>query len=56
MVIVTNDVPFEYHLIDKGQEFGEVIAAIEQFALKNLSGSIEAATAAESHSDQRARV
>jgi DNA-binding HxlR family transcriptional regulator len=27
----------EYHLTDKGQEFGEVIAAIEQFAQKNLS-------------------
>jgi DNA-binding HxlR family transcriptional regulator len=27
----------EYHLTEKGQEFGEVIAAIEQFAQKNLS-------------------
>ena len=27
----------EYHLTDKGQEFGEVIAAIELFAQKNLS-------------------
>ena len=27
----------EYHLTDTGQEFGNVIAAIEQFALKNLS-------------------
>jgi len=27
----------EYHLTDKGQEFGKVIAAIEQFAQKNLS-------------------
>jgi DNA-binding HxlR family transcriptional regulator len=26
----------EYHLTDKGQEFGEVIAAIELFAEKNL--------------------
>jgi DNA-binding HxlR family transcriptional regulator len=27
----------EYHLTEKGQEFGDVIAAIEQFAQKNLS-------------------
>jgi DNA-binding HxlR family transcriptional regulator len=27
----------EYHLTEKGQEFGGVIAAIEQFAQKNLS-------------------
>lgn len=27
----------EYHLTDKGQEFGEVIAAIELFAEKNLA-------------------
>ena len=27
----------EYHLTDKGQEFGKVVAAIEQFAQKNLS-------------------
>ncbi|SRR6266700_8401530 len=27
----------EYHLTDKGQEFGGVIAAIEHFAQKNLS-------------------
>ena len=27
----------EYHLTAKGQEFGDVIAAIEQFARKNLS-------------------
>lgn len=26
----------EYHLTDKGQEFGEVITAIEQFAQRNL--------------------
>ena len=26
----------EYHLTETGQEFGEVIAAIEQFAQKNL--------------------
>jgi DNA-binding HxlR family transcriptional regulator len=38
----------EYHLTEKGLEFGEVIAAIEQFAYKNLSGPVEAVTAAES--------
>ena len=27
----------EYHLTEKGQELGDVIAAIEQFAQKNLS-------------------
>ena len=43
----------EYHLTDKGLEFGEVIAAIEQFAERNLSGLVEAVTAAEPHSDQR---
>jgi DNA-binding HxlR family transcriptional regulator len=37
----------EYHLTEKGQEFGEVIAAIEQFAQKNLSGPGESATAAQ---------
>ena len=37
----------EYHLTDKGQEFGEVIAAIEQFAQKNLSGLGESVTAAQ---------
>lgn len=42
----------EYHLTEKGQEFGEVIAAIEQFAQRNLSGLIEAVTAAESRYDQ----
>lgn len=30
----------EYHLTEKGQEFGDVIAAIEQFALTNLSGAV----------------
>ena len=35
----------EYHLTEKGQEFGEVIAAIEQFAQKKLSGLVEAVTA-----------
>src|SRR5436190_23648215 len=34
----------EYHLTEKGQEFGEIIAAIEQFAEKNLSDLAEAAT------------
>ena len=37
----------EYHLTEKGQEFGDVIAAIEQFAQKNLSGLVEAVTAGE---------
>src|SRR5437773_10347912 len=37
----------EYHLTEKGQEFGEVIAAIEQFAQKNLSGLGEPVTAGE---------
>ena len=46
----------EYHLTEKGQEFGEVIAAIERFTHKNLSGPIEAVTAAESRSDQRTQV
>jgi DNA-binding HxlR family transcriptional regulator len=31
----------EYHLTDKGQEFGEVIAAIELFAEKNLTNLTE---------------
>ena len=31
----------EYHLTNKGQEFGQVIAAIEQFAQRNLAGHIE---------------
>jgi DNA-binding HxlR family transcriptional regulator len=30
----------EYHLTEKGQAFGDVIAAIEQFAQKNLSGLV----------------
>ena len=29
----------EYRLTEKGQEFGEVIAAIEQFAERNFLGS-----------------
>ena len=37
----------EYHLTEKGQEFGEVIAAIEQFAQKNPSGRGELVTAAQ---------
>jgi DNA-binding HxlR family transcriptional regulator len=42
----------EYHLTDKGQEFGEIIAAIEQFAEKNLSDLAEAATADEMSSSK----
>lgn len=30
----------EYHLTEKGQELGDVIEAIEQFAQKNLSGPV----------------
>ena len=30
----------EYHLTEKGQELGDVIAAIEQFANKNLSAFV----------------
>ena len=37
----------EYHLTDRGQEFGEIISAIEQFAEKNLPSLAEAATADE---------
>ena len=36
-----------YHLTDRGQEFGEIIAAIEQFAEKNLSDLAEAVAADE---------
>ncbi len=43
----------EYHLTEKGQEFGDVIAAIEQFAQKNLSGLVETVTAAEPRYDHR---
>ena len=43
----------EYHLTEKGLEFGEVIAAIEQFAERNLSGLAEAVTTAEPRSEQR---
>ena len=43
----------EYRLTEKGQEFGEVIAAIEQFAERNLSLLAEDVTAAEPPSDQR---
>ena len=42
----------EYHLTEKGQEFGEVIAAIEQFAERNLSDLTEGA---ELRSSQRAQ-
>src|ERR1700731_3850592 len=37
----------EYHLTEKGQEFGDVIAAIEQFAQKNLFGLVEPVTTAQ---------
>ena len=37
----------EYHLTNKGQEFGEVIAAIELFAQRNLSGLVEPVTDAQ---------
>ena len=42
----------EYHLTDRGQEFGEIISAIEQFAEKNLSDLAEAATADEMSSSK----
>ena len=38
----------EYHLTERGQEFGEVIAAIEQFAQKNLSDLVAPTLAAPS--------
>src|SRR5947209_7656289 len=41
----------EYQLTNTGQEFGEIIAAIEQFAEKNLPGLAEADTAAEMNSN-----
>ena len=41
-----------YHLTEKGQEFGEVIEAIELFAERNLSDPAEAAAAAEISSSQ----
>ncbi len=37
----------EYHLTDKGQEFGEVIAAIELFADKNLTNLTESTASEE---------
>jgi len=43
----------EYHLTEKGQEFGDVIAAIEQFAQKNLFGLVEPVTTAQKGYDQR---
>jgi DNA-binding HxlR family transcriptional regulator len=46
----------EYHLTDKGQEFGEVIAAIELFAEKNLSDLAKAVTAVEMSSNQGTRI
>src|SRR6266702_1036002 len=42
----------EYHLTEKGQEFGEVIAAIEQFAERNLSNLAEAVAATELRTSQ----
>jgi hypothetical protein len=38
---------------EKGQEFGDVIAAIEQFAQKNLSGLVDTTTAAQQRYGQR---
>jgi DNA-binding HxlR family transcriptional regulator len=38
----------EYHLTEKGQELGDVIAAIEQFANKNLSAFVAPALDASS--------
>ena len=43
----------EYHLTEKGQEFGDVIAAIEQFAQKNLFGLVEPVTTAQKRYVQR---
>jgi DNA-binding HxlR family transcriptional regulator len=43
----------EYHLTEKGQEFGEIIAAIELFAERNLSDIDEAPSTTEPRSDQR---
>jgi len=42
----------EYHLTEKGQEFGDVIAAIEQFAQKNLFSLVEPVTTAQKGYDQ----
>ena len=42
----------EYHLTKKGQEFGDVIAAIEQFVQKNLFGLVEPVTTAQKGYDQ----
>ena len=42
----------EYHLTEKGQEFGEVIAAIGQFAERNLSDLVEPMASDNSHSGQ----
>ena len=46
----------EYHLTDKGQEFGEVIAAIELFAEKNLSDLAKTVTAVEMSSSQGTQI
>ena len=43
----------EYRLTEKGQEFGDVIAAIEQFAQKNLFSLVEPVTTAQKRYDQR---
>jgi DNA-binding HxlR family transcriptional regulator len=43
----------EYRLTEKGQEFGEIIAAIELFAERNLSGLAEAATSSQLDSSKR---
>ena len=43
----------EYRLTEKGQEFGEVISAIEQFAERNLSVLAEDVPTIEPRSDQR---
>ena len=43
----------EYHLTEKGQEFGEIIAAIELFAERNLSSLTEALTTTEPRCEQR---
>ena len=46
----------EYRLTEKGEEFGEVIAAIEQFAERNLSRPAGVVATAEPRSDQPATV
>jgi len=46
----------EYRLTEKGQEFGEVIAAIELFAETNLSNPTETVTAVEMNSSQGTQI